>query len=258
MSINRSEAIVLRARKVRDTSKIVVFFTKRFGKVSAMAKGSLRPKSKFGSSLEILTHGLIIYYAKENRNVHTLSHSETLNPFTDVKADFAKLAYASVAIEILERFAPPEEPNEDLFDLAILALREFDAAAREELEVVLASYLLKLLHLVGYGPSLSTCVKCGKSIGDGEASFGLLSGGVLCKMCIDRDINAVELDPGVLELMRSFEKKTVKQVRKKSAPVDTSRGACDILTAFVRMVMGEGARVKSLEFLERMRDSNYA
>lgn len=258
MSINRSEAVVLRARKVRDTSKIVVFFTKRFGKVSAMAKGSLRPKSKFGSSLELLTHSLIIYYAKENRNVHTLSHSETLNPFTDIKADFARLAYASVAVEILERFAPPEEPNEDLFDLAILTLREFDAAAREELEVILASYLLKLLHLVGYGPSLSTCVKCGKEIGDGGVSFGLLSGGVLCGTCVDRDINAVDLNTDVLQLMKSFENRTVKQIRKKSAPVDTSRGACDILTAFVRMIMGEGARVKSLEFLERMRDSNYA
>jgi DNA repair protein RecO (recombination protein O) len=255
MGINRSEAVVLRARKVRDTSKIVVFFTKRFGKVSAMAKGSLRPKSKFGSSLEILTHSLIIYYAKENRNVHTLSHSETLNPFSAVKADFAKLAYASVAIEILERFAPPEEPNEDLFEHVILTLREFDAARRDELEVVLASYLLKMLHLVGYGPSLSTCVKCGKDVGDGIVRFGLLSGGVLCKSCIDRDINAVDLDAGVLELMRTFEKKTVKQIRKKSAPVETGRGACDILTAFVRMVMGEGARVKSLEFLERIRES---
>lgn len=258
MSINRSEAIVLRARKVRDTSKIVVFFTKRFGKVSAMAKGGLRPKSKFGSSLEILTHSLIIFYAKENRNVHTLSHSETLNPFTDAKADFAKLAYASVAVEILERLTPPEEPNEGLFDLAVLTLREFDAAAREELEVILASYLLKLLHLVGYGPSLSTCVRCGKKIGDGSVSFGLLSGGVLCRSCVDRDINSVHLDLDVLNLMRSFEKRSVKQIRKDSSPDDPSRGATDILTAFVRMVMGEGARVKSLEFLERIRDSNYA
>jgi len=255
MSINRSEAVVLRARKVRDTSKIVVFFTKRFGKVSAMAKGSLRPKSKFGASLEILTHSLIIYYAKENRNVHTLSHSETLNPFSDIKADFAKLAYASVAVEILERFAPPEEPNEDLFDHAVLTLREFDAASRDELEVVLAYYLLKLLHLVGYGPSLSTCVKCGKETGDSGLSFGMLSGGVLCKMCVDKDINVVDLDAGVLGLMRSFQGKTVKEVRKKPVPVELSRGACDILTAFVRMAMGEGARVKSLEFLERIRES---
>jgi DNA repair protein RecO (recombination protein O) len=255
MSINRSEAVVLRARKVRDTSKIVVFFTKRFGKVSAMAKGSLRPKSKFGSSLELLTHSLIIYYAKETRNVHTLSHSEILNPFTDIKADFAKLAYASVAVEILERFAPPEEPNEDLFDHAVLTLREFDAAARGELEVVLAYFLLNLLHLVGYGPSLSTCVRCGKETGDGDVSFGMLSGGVLCKVCVDKDINTVDLDAGVLELMRSFEGMTAKQVRKKPVPVDLSRGACDILTAFVRMVIGEGARVKSLEFLERIRES---
>jgi DNA repair protein RecO (recombination protein O) len=258
MSINRSEAIVLRARKVRETSKIVVFFTKRFGKVSAMAKGCLRPKSKFGSSLEILTHSLIIYYSKENRNVHTLSHSETLNPFTDVKADFAKLAYASVVVEILERLTPPEEPNEELFKLALTALREFDAAAREDLEIILGSYLLKLLQLAGYGPSLTRCVRCGRKTGEGEESFGLLSGGVLCKACVDRDINAVDLDPDVLELLKSFEKKTVKQARKDPVPETTSRGACDILTAFLRMVMGEGSRVKSLDFLERIRDKKYA
>jgi len=257
MSINRSEAIVLRARKVRETSKIVTLFTKRFGKVSVMAKGSLRPKSKFGSSLEILTHSLIIYYFKENRNVHTLSHSETLNPFADIKADFAKLAYASVAGEILERFAPPEDPNEELFDVSIMALREFDAAGRGELEVILASYLLKLLQLTGYGPSLRTCVRCGKKIGDG-ASFGLLSGGVLCRQCVDREINAVDMSPDVLNLLTLIEKSTVKQMRKHSVVEATGREACDILAAFLRTVMGEAARVKSLDFLERMRNSKYA
>ena len=78
MSIQRTHAIVLRTRKVRESSKIAVFFTNKCGKISAIAKGSLRPKSKFGSSLELFTRSSIIFYKKENRELHTLSHSESL------------------------------------------------------------------------------------------------------------------------------------------------------------------------------------
>jgi DNA repair protein RecO (recombination protein O) len=257
MSIHRTPAIVLRTRKVRESSKIAVFFTRNYGKISALAKGCLKPKSKFGSSLELFTRSSIIFYRKENRELHTLSHSEIVNAFGGVKQDVVKLAYASVAGELVERLVPGEEPNKTLFSLLEAVLKEVDVATRSQLEVVLSSYELKMLHLVGYGPELARCVRCGKPAAE-KSSFGLISGGVLCQACSGRDLNAVEMSPEALELLRAFEADSIGELRQRYSAGEVTREASDILNSFVRAQIGEGAKIKSLDFLERMRDASYA
>ncbi len=257
MSIHRTQAVVLRTRKVRETSKIVVFFTRNYGKISTIAKGSLRPKSKFGASLEILTYTSIIFYKKENRELHTLSHSEILNPFRSVKEDFVKLAYASAAGELVERFMPAEEVNKQLFVLLVGTLGEFDIAKRHELEVILSSYLLKMLRLVGYGPELWKCTKCRKKV-KGDAYFGVSSGGILCVSCKDRDLHPIPVSANLIDLLREYESVPTPMLRNKYSGNSLGREASELLTGFVRGQIADGTRVKSLEFLERIRQTKYA
>jgi DNA repair protein RecO (recombination protein O) len=256
MSIHRAHAIVLRTRKVRESSKIVVFFTNKCGKISVIAKGSLKPKSKFGSSLELFTRCSIIFYRKENRELHTLSHSEALESYQGIKDDVFKLAYASVAGEMVERLMPVEEPNEALFGLLASALREISLAERSQLEVILSSYELKTLHLVGYGPELARCVRCSKPVKD-MAWFGLLSGGVLCPECRNKDLNAMSISQEALDLLRDCHRKSIEKVRKTCTSGRASREAADILNAFFRAQISEGAKVRSLDFLERIRDTSF-
>lgn len=256
MSIHRTHAIVLRSRKVRESSKILVLFTDKCGKISAIAKGSLKPKSKFGSSLELFTRSSIIFYKKENRELHTLSHSETLESYKGIKDDVFKLAYASVAAEMVERLIPVEEPNAPLFGLLASVLKQINLAERTQLEVILSSYELKALYLVGYGPELANCVRCSKPVEE-DASFGLLSGGVLCPDCRNKDLNAMALSPEALALLRACRSESIERIRKTYSADRTSREAADILNAFFRAQISEGAKVRSLDFLERIRDTSF-
>jgi DNA repair protein RecO (recombination protein O) len=257
MSIHRTHGIVLRTRKLRESSKIVVFFTRDYGKISAVAKGSLKPKSKFGSSLELFTRSALIFYKKENRDLHTLSHSEILSPYGNLKKDVVKVAYASVAGEMVERMVPGEEKNKHLYTLLGSTLKEIDVAERPQLEVILSSYELKMLHLVGYGPELTRCVRCGKDIRS-EVWFGLLSGGIVCQMCSGKELNALEMTKEALELIRDYESEPIDKLRRTYSANEVTREVADILNSFVRVQIGEAAKVKSLDFLERMRDASYA
>ena len=256
MSIHRTHAIVLRTRKVRESSKIVVFFTNKCGKISTIAKGAFKPRSKFGSSLELFTRSSIIFYKKENRELHTLSHSETLESYQGIKDDVFKLAYASVAGEMVERLLPTDEPNEALFGLLASALAEINLAERSQLEVILSSYELKTLYLVGYGPQLAECVRCGKPVED-DAWFGLLSGGVLCSDCRKKDLNALSISPDALSLLRDCRRESIRKIRTTYSSDSVSREAADILNAFFRAQISEGAKVRSLDFLERIRDTSF-
>lgn len=257
MSIHRTHGIVIRTRKVRESSRIVLFFTRDYGKISTIAKGSLKPKSKFGASLELFTRSAIIFYKKENRDLHTLSHSEILSPHQGLKQDVVKLAYASVAGEMVERLVPGEEPNKQLFLLLDSALKQIDLADRTQLEVILTSYELKMLHMVGYGPELGQCVRCGKRVTD-SAWFGLLSGGVLCRACSSQDLNAIEISHRAVEIMRDYQSRPIEELTETYVADRTIREISNVLGSFVRAQAGESAKIKSLDFLERMRDASYA
>lgn len=255
MSIHRTHGVVLRTRKLRETSKIVIFFTRDYGKLSAVARGGFRPKSKFGSSLELFTRSAIIFYKKENRELHTLSHSEILSQYENLKKDVIKVAYASVIGEMVERLLPVEEPNRKLYQLLTQTLKQIDLANRNQLEVILSSYELKLLHLIGYGPQLGKCVRCGRDVMQG-AWFGLISGGLLCKRCHDRDLNAVSITDRALELLREFESESLETLGKKYSSDNYSREVSNLLNSFVRNQIGESAKIKSLDFLERIRNGS--
>ena len=54
MSLEKSEAIVLRVVPWSETSMVVTLFTRDFGKLSAIARGARRLKSPFESALDLL------------------------------------------------------------------------------------------------------------------------------------------------------------------------------------------------------------
>ena len=73
MALVITPAIVLSALRYSETSKIVRLATREHGVQSAIAKGALRPKSRFGGALQVLSEGQAQYLAKEHRELHVLT-----------------------------------------------------------------------------------------------------------------------------------------------------------------------------------------
>ncbi|GAJ11315.1 unnamed protein product, partial [marine sediment metagenome] len=65
MPPQKTQGIVLGSIDWHETSKIVTFYTKDFGKIRGVAKGARRKKSKF-SPLEILSRHTIVFYERED------------------------------------------------------------------------------------------------------------------------------------------------------------------------------------------------
>jgi recombinational DNA repair protein (RecF pathway) len=110
---------------------------------------------------------------------------------------------------------------------------------------------------VGYGPELARCVRCGKAVRD-RAWFGLISGGILCPACCNQELNPMDISAAALELLREYESESIGKLRQTHSAGNASREASDILNAFVRAQISEGAKIRSLDFLERIRDTSYA
>jgi len=84
--------------KFRDTSKIVSLYTRRFGRVSVVAKGARDRKSRFGAALEPMSHVSAVFYKKERSDLHLLSQCDLLNGFRRI-ADWLRHRIPMARIE---------------------------------------------------------------------------------------------------------------------------------------------------------------
>src|SRR5436305_8881695 len=75
----RDDAVVLRGQKLGESDRIITLFTRRHGRVRAVAKGVRRTTSKFGARMEPFGH--IDIQIVERRTLHTVSQVEGIDLF---------------------------------------------------------------------------------------------------------------------------------------------------------------------------------
>ena len=69
-------AICIRAVDYSETSQILTFFARETGKISAIAKGSKRPKSAFDGPIEVFSQGKIVFSSPNREKLATLTEFE--------------------------------------------------------------------------------------------------------------------------------------------------------------------------------------
>src|SRR6266567_287583 len=94
MSLVTTPAVVLQTYRYSETSKVVRLATRDLGVQSAIAKGALRPKSRFGAGLELLSEGVAQLYFRETRELHTLGAFDLVNLRRDLAGDVGRCCSA--------------------------------------------------------------------------------------------------------------------------------------------------------------------
>jgi len=102
MALLGTPAIVLSALRFSETSKIVRLATRDYGVQSAIAKGALRPKSRFGAALQLLSEGQAQLLTKEHRELHTLTAFDLQHLHVGLAGDLARYATASALAEVMQ------------------------------------------------------------------------------------------------------------------------------------------------------------
>jgi DNA repair protein RecO (recombination protein O) len=186
MPLYKEQGIVLRSVKLGEADKIVTILTQGAGKIRGVAKGIRKTHSKFGARLEPFTHVSLMLY--QGRNLDTVTQAEIISPFLALRRDLSLITAGETMLEAVDRVAEEHERNVRLFLLLLSGLRALedqpgDAAAVAE------SFLLKLLSLSGFHPSLSACAGCG--LPGPHARFAAGQGGVVCDDCAEHDAGRV-------------------------------------------------------------------
>ena len=170
MPLVATPAVVLQTYRYSESSKVVRLATRDLGVQSAIAKGVLRPRSRFGAALEFLSEGEAQLYFRDSRELHTLAAFDVTNLRRGLALDMARFAGAAALAQVMLKMAPPAP--------LMLAMSEPQAAAVRALWVLVTE--------LGFGPSLASCVRDGAAIAPSDGApvaFSAADGGVFCRRC---------------------------------------------------------------------------
>jgi DNA repair protein RecO (recombination protein O) len=190
--IVKSDAIVLRTMKYRDTSRIAVLYTRETGKISVIAKGVRDGKSRMAGALQPMNHVGVLFYMKESRDLQLLTQCDLARPFPGLSTDLDRMAAAMAAVELTDAVTPPEEPNVPLFDLLTSTLQAVSTATKQPGNA-LYYFELHLLGIIGFRPDMRLCVNCRTRVEPPThgGSVHLSANGILCQACSDRGLESL-------------------------------------------------------------------
>jgi DNA repair protein RecO (recombination protein O) len=176
----KTEGIVLRSLRYGEADRILHLYTPDRGRVSAIAKGVRKTKSRFGGRLEpFFRLNLVLYEGRSE--MLTVTSAETLAAHPRLREDARALDGAARACEAVARVFDDGDPHAGVYHLLAnqLALLDRDAARATRANAL--AFRLKLLLAAGFAPHLATCASCGEQ--EHLVGFSGAAGGVVCTAC---------------------------------------------------------------------------
>lgn len=235
MGLSTTRAVILQTYRYSDTSKILRLMTLEHGPCSAIAKGALRPKSRFGGMLEPFIEGDATLFLKEGRDLHTLSGFELVRERRALGRSMRTYTIASVMCELVMRLAP-EHRDDSLYRSLVAGL---DALLAEGGEGGGLQHIWGLVSALGFHPELERCLRCGRAIGSERARFDYAAGGLYCSDCATPGLEAGELD-------------ALRKLAAGRPGADPGGRQARWLADFIRYHLAEGANLRSLPFLRTL------
>jgi len=208
----KTEAVVLRSMRYGEADRILHIYTPHRGRLSAIAKGVRRARSRFGGRLEPFFR-LRLELHEGRSEILTVTGASTVEGYPRLREDARALDAAARACDAVGRLFETPEPHPAVFNLLCRRLSLLDAspgsasAAMEGSSAALSEgpraesnaaeapaasvpaagraaalqFRLKLLHAAGLAPQLGACACCGEH--EHLVGFSGAAGGVVCGAC---------------------------------------------------------------------------
>jgi DNA repair protein RecO (recombination protein O) len=170
MPVKESEAIVLRGYPLGEGDRLVSFLDRQAGRLRGVARGARLPKSRFGSTLELLSYIRIWYFERENRELVRINQCELIESFLDVQSEYQAGISLALISEVTEAVLGEREAADAQFRLVLLAARAIRTHGASP--VVLAYFTLWTARLGGWLGPLDRCARCLRTAGD-ESLFAI-------------------------------------------------------------------------------------
>jgi DNA repair protein RecO (recombination protein O) len=176
----KTEGIVLRSIRYGEADRVLHLYTHDRGRVSAIAKGVRRTRSRFGGRLEpFFCVALVLHEGRSD--LLTVTAAETVAAHPRLREDARALEGAARACEAVARVFDDGEPHAGVYHLLANELALLDREPARATRANALAFRLKLLLAAGFAPQLAACASCGER--EHLVGFSGAAGGVVCAAC---------------------------------------------------------------------------
>lgn len=238
MGLVETEGLILKTYSLAEADKIVVLLTRNEGLVRGVAKGAKRLKSRFGGGLEPFSIINISYFQKEERELVSIGQIELVKSYFESASNPHFLQKFAYLVELLSEFAPPHDPNEKLYRMALVCL---DTASKipESLESIALYFELWILRLGGYLPDWYKCDNCRNELASNEDAGLQINFHLLCLQCQKSRSNRT-ISPVQRQIFTAVQKLSpVNFVEYANAHEDDIREISIILRRLISQILGK-------------------
>lgn len=260
MALEQSEAIILKAFNWSESSRTVHFFTKKFGKLPLMDRGGRSYKSKRGRLIPFSRIDLTFYHSEKGGPGY-LSAVDVIEQFSfDKDGTLGRLAYGSAACELISLLLPEAEPHPELYQYTVTYLSLLDQSDKRFIPACFLTYFLRLLSHLGFHPTLSHCVASGSTAETfvaekSVAQFSPERGGIVSPACQKPGEYYIDLPAADLNTMATLQTASLKEAARIGLGFEHAARMIDLLVKFLSYQADTKRELKSLEFLEKLKNS---
>src|SRR5690242_19803863 len=137
--------IVMRSTRNREADKVVSFFTREKGRLTARATSAARVTAKFAALTEPFVESDIAMYLKVGQAWGKLVGGRMVQSFPALRTQLDRSTAAAWVCEILFRLTAEEQPSPEKYNLLAETLAALETAAH--LSVIRLAFAVRFLSL---------------------------------------------------------------------------------------------------------------
>ena len=143
-----TQAVVLARKSISEADRILVLFTKDFGRIAVIAKGVRKPKSRKRGHIEVFNQ--IRFSATKTRGLDIMTEVEIINSFPLVRKNLKKMSLAYYFMEVVGKTTREGEKHMEVYDLLLNFLMRLEKVT--ELKKLRFEFINDILVTLGFWP----------------------------------------------------------------------------------------------------------
>ncbi|OFI07176.1 DNA repair protein RecO [Clostridium acetireducens DSM 10703] len=227
LGIIKTRAVVIKTQDYKESDKLVWLFSEKLGRISTIAKGAKKNRSKFLSSTLNFCFGEYVLY--KGKSLYSISECQIIDSFQELLRDFNTITYASYLCELIDICLQEEEPNIYVFRQLVTAFYLIKNKA-VDIEVLIRAFEVKILKATGYGLNLNNCCICKKYINSSNYINTNYLGGV-CESC--KRINGIKISYAAYNALKFLNKVPLERVYRVSLSKEVKNEIYKVLYIFI-------------------------
>jgi DNA repair protein RecO (recombination protein O) len=143
-----SIGIILGRKNYGEADRILSVYSKDYGRITLIAKGIRRPKSRKRGHVEIFS--LLKFSANSGHGIDLMTEAEIIDDFKEIRKNLSKVSLAYYFMEVVSKITHEHEKNPELYNLMLISLNKLKEGSG--FKKLRHDFIFNLLTTMGYWP----------------------------------------------------------------------------------------------------------